>query len=166
MFNDPNLDQSIIPDDEYQREGLRVGLLVSDWNYAEVESNLMFGTTLDNWKLITYYHTNHGNQSQPLLFCQPLQFVGSPQFYFCTSYTKDDIDRLDNRGSFAYIWKYQREEFLADIVILPLVMLIGIFGEILFISYLFNLIQQQYFLKYCNNYCRLSSLAKFLITMK
>ena len=128
VFNDPNLDQSIIPDDEYEREGLRVGLLVSDWIYAEVESQLYFGAKMDNLKLITYYHTHHVNQSQPLLVCQPIQFVGSPQFYFCGSETKESIDELDSRGSFAYILKYQREEFLVDIVILPLVMLIGIFG--------------------------------------
>ena len=128
MFNDPNLDQSIIPDDEVQREGLRVGLLVSDWGYRKVGSLTIFGTILDNSKLVTYYYTQHVNINQPLFTCRPLQYEGSPQFIYCLSYTKERIEKLDFRGTFQYIWEFQRDKFLVDIVILPLVSLIGIFG--------------------------------------
>ena len=64
VFNDPNLDQSIIPDDEDQRERLRVGLLVSDWGYLNLGGSLWYRIIImDNSKLVTYYHTYHVNQS-------------------------------------------------------------------------------------------------------
>ena len=78
VFNDPSLDQSIIPDDEDQREGLRVGLLVSDWVYLNSEGSLIHGAKVDSSKLVTYYYTHHVNQSEPLLVCTPLQVVGTP----------------------------------------------------------------------------------------
>ena len=139
VFNDPNLDQSIIPDDEDEREGLRVGLLVTYWINQKSGSRYIIAGKLDNLKLISYYHTHHANQIQPLLVCQPLQFVGSPMFYFCTNYTKEDIEKRDRRGSFSYILEYQREEFLAHIVILPCIMLIGIFGDsFIFVTFHFT----------------------------
>ena len=137
VFNDPNLDQSIIPDDEDQREGLRVGLLVAEWGYLNLGGSLWYGVIMDNSKLVTYYHTYHVNQSEPFLVCQPVQLVGTPQFYFCSSYTKEEIDKMDNKGTFQYIWKFQREDFLCDIIILPLISLIGIFGISFFIFILF-----------------------------
>ena len=47
VFNDPNLDQSIIPDDEVQREALRVGLLVTYWTYRKIGSSTLFGGKID-----------------------------------------------------------------------------------------------------------------------
>ena len=143
MFNDPNLDQSIIPDDEDQREGLRVGLLVSDWGYRKVGSSSFYGVIVDNIRLVTYYHLHHHNQSEPFLVCQPLQLVGTPQIFFCTPYTKEDMDRIDSQGTFQYIWDFEREDFLTDIILLPLVALIGIFGMISFKLCAFSLIQIQ-----------------------
>ena len=140
VFNDPNLDQSIIPDDEDKREGLRVGLLVSDWIYRKIGNSLVLGAQLDHAKLVTYYHTHHGNQSEPLLVCQPIQTISMLQFFFCDGYTKEDIDLFDNRGTFQYIWKFERGEFLPDIIILPLISLIGIFGIRFLSLYLFTLL--------------------------
>ena len=47
VFNDPNLDQSIRPDDEVQREALRVGLLVTYWTYRKIGSSTLFGGKID-----------------------------------------------------------------------------------------------------------------------
>ena len=124
VFNDPNLDQSIIPEDEAQREGLRVGLLVSDW----ITSNSIFGAKINVGKLVTYFYQHHTNHSIPLMICQPVQFGSSPQFLLCDVYSKDTINDMDSWGTLDYIWENERERFLPDLIILPLVSLTGIFG--------------------------------------
>ena len=140
VFNDPNLDQSIIPDDEDKREELRVGLLVSDWGYKQIGDLLWYGLIMNPIKLVTYYHTHHVNQSEPLLVCTPIQRVGTPQFIFCSPYTKEDMDIYDTQGTFQYIWKIEREHFLPDIIMLPLISIVGMFGISFFLSlYLFTL---------------------------
>ena len=130
VFNDPSLDQSIIPDDEDQREGLRVGLLVTYWTYRKIGSSTLFVGKIDESKLITYYYTHHVNQSEPLLVCQPLQIIGLPMSTLCTTYNKERIDRLDYRGTFKYIWEFEREKFIVDIIVFPLVVILGIFGTV------------------------------------
>ena len=124
VFNDPSLDQSIIRDDEDEKEGLRVGLLVTEWVYKKIGSSLYYGGQLNHAKLVTYYHLHHVNQSEPLLVCSPIQVVGTTQFFYCVPYTEEDIDEFNTRGTLPYIWKYEKEEFLPDIIMLPLTSLI------------------------------------------
>ena len=111
---------------------MRVGLLVTVWIYRKIGNSLIHGAQTDHSKFVTYYHTHHVNHSQPLLVCQPIQIVGNPQFLICNSYTKEDIDELDTGGTLQYIWKYEREEFLPEIIMLPLISIIGIFGTSFF----------------------------------
>ena len=124
VFNDPNLDQSVIPEDEKQREALRVGLLVSDWH----SSKDLFSAKLNVGKMVTYFYRHHTNHSVPLHICQPARFSTNPQFLLCGAFSKDRIDGMDTWGTFKYTWEKQREQFLSDLNILPLVFITGIFG--------------------------------------
>ena len=126
VFNDPNLDESVIPEDEEQREALRVGLLVSDWLPLKVGS--VSGGKLNVGKMVTYFYQHHTNHSIPLFICLPARFSTFPQFLLCDYYSKDRIDRMDTWGTFDYTWENDKERFLPDLIILPLVSLTGIFG--------------------------------------
>ena len=129
VFNDPKFDQRLIPEDEKEKEGLRIGLLVTDLvSFHDVE----IGGKLNVEKLVTYYYTEHTNYSVPLHICQPIQFKGSPMFYYCLDYTKKKIEEYDSRGTFQYIWRYKREEFISNIIVLAIISLTGVFGEVLF----------------------------------
>ena len=108
VFNDPKFDQRLIPEDEKEKEALRIELLVTDWMAIEIDDKIIFGRQLNADKLLTYYYTEHTNHSVPLHVCQPIQFEGSPMFYYCIDYTKERILRLDTYGTFQYIWRYQR----------------------------------------------------------
>ena len=129
VFNDPNLDQRIIPEDEEKKEALRIGMLVTDWFSMKIDNKIVFGGRINVEKLITYYYTEHTNHSVPLHICQPIQFEGSPMFYFCQDFTKEEILQFDAGETFQYIWRYQKDLFISNIVILPIVSLTGVFGK-------------------------------------
>ena len=134
VFNDPNLDQQIIPEDEEEKEALRVGLLVTDWWSMEDDGKTVFGGRLNVDKLVTYYYTDHNNRSVPMRICQPIQFEGSPMFYFCHDYTEEMIIEHELRGTFLHIWRYKRDLFISNIVFSPIIFVTGVFGKTLFYS--------------------------------
>ena len=132
VFNDPEFDQRSIPEDEKEKEALRIGLLVTDWISIRNGASIGIGGKLNVDKLATYYYTEHTNHSVPLHICLPYQLGDSPMYYFCLDYSKEQIEHYDSRGTFQYIWKYEREEFISNIIILPIIFLTGVFGEVLF----------------------------------
>ena len=140
VFNDPKFDQRLIPEDEKEKEALRIGSLVSDWMTIEFDNKIVFAGKLNIEKLITYYYTEHTNHSAPLHICLPIQVADSPMSYFCHDYMEELILELDTRGTFQYIWRYQRDLFISNIVILPIISLTGLFGKAYFKSnYLFSI---------------------------
>ena len=129
VFNDPKFDQRSIPEDEKEKEALRIGLLLTYWVPLKRGNFTGIGGKLNVEKLVTYYHTEHTNHSIPLRICYPVQYSGLPSFYFCEDFSEESIKQYDSRGTFQYIWRYRREEFIFNIVVLPIISLIGVFGK-------------------------------------
>ena len=125
IFNDPNLNPDVIPDDKERREGLRVGLLVSSWESTHIGST-RFGMKLDIPKLIHYFYTQH-DINKPLRLCFIRRF-GTTDILSCLNFTKALVDSQDKRRSFDFIWKHNKHMFLTTMTLLPLISVTGIFG--------------------------------------
>ena len=132
VFNDPTFDQRMIPEDEKEKEALRLGLLLTDW--ISIKNGALIGIAgkLNVDKLVTYYYTKHANHSAPLHICLPIQYHGLSLFPLCLDYTEEEIKRHDSMGTFQYIWQNERVEFIPNIIILPFVFLTGNFSVLHF----------------------------------
>ena len=123
VFNDPLLDPRLIPDDPVEREGLRTVLLNSNW----FDNNGITQPKLDYQKLQTYYYTEHKQKDGFLLLCGGAT-VGSWIFFTCWNMTKEQIDKFDDYGTLKFIMESNKAAFYSDIVILPIICLLGVTG--------------------------------------
>ena len=123
VFNDPMLDPRLIPDDPMEREGLRTLLLVSAW----YDDNGITMMKLDFHKLMLYYYNEYQQKDDILTHCGGAM-IGSVKVFFCWNETKDTIDKTDSFGTFEYIMENTKEAFVSDMVILPIIWLIGTVG--------------------------------------
>lgn len=128
VFNDPLLDRRLIPDDPAQREGLRVMLLVSTWFTQVIHGYDVINMKLNYQKLMHYYYQEFGNVDGYITLCYGAM-VGPFKIFSCLNITKEQIDANDDYGTFQWVWENLKAAFLVDIIIMPLIFLIGIFGE-------------------------------------
>ena len=123
VFNDPLLDPRLIPDDPVEREGLRTVLLNSNW----FDNKGITQLKINYQKLRTYFYTEHEQKDGYLTLCGGAT-VGSWIFFTCWNLTKEDIDRYDDYGTFKFIIEKNKAAFYCDMVILPVICLLGVTG--------------------------------------
>lgn len=128
VFNDPNLHPSLIPDSLEEREGLRVVLLVSSWTtitYGGYTAPMM---KINHEKLMRYYYTEHQEKNGYITLCAGL-VAGPHRSFFCYNQTKQAIDKYAKYQTFDFVWENSKEAFLSDMIILPVIFVIGSIGK-------------------------------------
>ena len=123
VFNDPFLDPRIIPDDPMEREWLRNTLLVSTW----YNNKGIMQLKIDYQEVLRYYYTEHNQKDGMLRFCTGAM-IGSSRIFVCWNMTKEDIDKHDTYGTLQFLIDTNGEAFYSDMVILPIVCIIGVTG--------------------------------------
>ena len=123
VFNDPMLDPRLIPDDPMEREGLKTMLLVSNW----FDNNGVIQMKVDYQKVMRYYYTEHEEKDGFLTLCGGTM-IGSWRLLICFNLTKEEIDKFDNYGTLEYILENNKEAFLSDMILLPIIGLVGVIG--------------------------------------
>ena len=137
VFNDPLLDHRLIPDDPAEREGLRVMLLVSNWYSTVIFGYDVINMDLNYQKLMQYYYKEFGNTDGYITLCYGAM-VGTYKSFNCFNVTKAEIDANDDYGTFRWVFENAKTAFLSDIIIMPLIFFIGIFGKNIFVSFLLS----------------------------
>ena len=128
VFNDPLLDRRLIPDDPVQRQGLRVTLLISTWFTQVIHGYEIMNMKISYQKLKQYYDEEIGDPDGCITLCYGA-FVGPTKFFSCFNITKAEIDKASDYGTFKWVLENLKTAFILDMVILPIVFLLGTFGK-------------------------------------
>ena len=128
VFNDPLLDHRLIPDDPVNREGLRIALLVSTWTTREIGIYKVPTLAVDFEKLMRYYYTEHEEKDGYIPLCIG-GVIGPSVELYCWNSTKEDVDKYAKYRTFEFVLENTKEAFISDMVVLPLVFILGVFGK-------------------------------------
>ena len=128
VFNDPLLDPKLIPDDPDQREGLRVMLLCSTLYSTVISGYDVISMKIDYHRLMEYYYKEYNNTGGYITLCYGAM-RGTNKYFSCVNITKAEIDAHDDYGTFNWVLENLRTAFISDIIMMPLIFLIGIFGK-------------------------------------
>ena len=128
VFNDPLLDRRLIPDDPAQREGLRVTLLCSAWFTQVIQGYDVINMKLNNQKLKHYYYEEIRDPDGYITLCYGA-IVGPFKVFSCFNMTKAEIDKASDYGTFKWVLENFKTPFILEMVILPIIFLLGTFGR-------------------------------------
>ena len=128
VFTDPLLDRRLIPDDPVQREGLGVALLISTWFTQVIHGYEIMNMKISYQKLKQYYDEEIGDPDGYITLCYGA-IVGPFKFFSCFKIRKAEIDKASDYGTFKCVLENLKTVFILDMVILPIIFLLGTFGK-------------------------------------
>ena len=106
-----------------------MSVLCSTWHPMVYNGFPTITMKLNHEKVMRYYYTEYGQREVYLTMCFGLMTAPNTKFFTCFNSTKEAIDKYATYQTFDYIMENLKEAFISDLVIMPLIFILGIFGK-------------------------------------